>query len=57
VIQEIANAASAVPSCHFAALYSGMGRPSIGPEKLLRTSPRAASDFFNSLLGSRKVRS
>ena len=32
-IREIANAAL---SGEFAALYSGMGRPSIAPEKLLR---------------------
>jgi len=35
-IREIANAALAALSGEFAALYSGMGRPSIAPEKLLR---------------------
>jgi hypothetical protein len=35
-IREIANAALAALSRDFAALYSGMGRPSIAPEKLLR---------------------
>ena len=35
-IREIANAALATLSRDFAALYSGMGRPSIAPEKLLR---------------------
>jgi transposase len=35
-IREIANAALAELSGEFAALYSGMGRPSVPPEKLLR---------------------
>src|SRR5215468_10912319 len=35
-IREIANAALAALSADFAALYSGMGRPSVAPEKLLR---------------------
>jgi transposase len=35
-IREIANAALASLSADFAALYSGMGRPSVPPEKLLR---------------------
>ena len=35
-IREIANAALAALSSDFAALYSGMGRPSVPPEKLLR---------------------
>jgi transposase len=35
-IREIANAALATLSGDFAALYSGLGRPSIAPEKLLR---------------------
>jgi transposase len=35
-IREIVNAALVVLSRDFAALYSGMGRPSIAPEKLLR---------------------
>jgi transposase len=35
-IREMANAALAVLSGDFAALYSGMGRPSIAPEMLLR---------------------
>src|SRR5690348_16566903 len=35
-IREIANTALAALSGEFAALYSGMGRPSIAPEKLLR---------------------
>ena len=35
-IREIANAALAALSGEFAALYSGMGRPSVPPEKLLR---------------------
>jgi transposase len=35
-IREIANAALAALSGNFAALYSGMGRPSVPPEKLLR---------------------
>jgi transposase len=35
-IREIANAALTALSCDFAALYSGMGRPSVPPEKLLR---------------------
>jgi transposase len=35
-IREIANAALAVLSSDFAALYLGMGCPSIPPEKLLR---------------------
>ncbi len=35
-IREIANAALAALSHDFAALYSGMGRPSVPPEKLLR---------------------
>src|SRR5215469_7582087 len=36
VIREIANAALAALSDEFAALYSGMGRPSVPPKKLLR---------------------
>jgi transposase len=36
VIREIANAGLAALSGDFAALYSGMGRPSVPPEKLLR---------------------
>ena len=35
-IREIANAALASLTGEFAALYSGMGRPSVPPEKLLR---------------------
>src|SRR5919109_4110589 len=35
-IREIANAALEMLSRNFATLYSGMGRPSIAPEKLLR---------------------
>jgi len=35
-IREIANAALDMRSRDFAALYSGMGRPFIAPEKLLR---------------------
>jgi transposase len=35
-IREITNAALAALSGEFAALYSGMGRPSVPPEKLLR---------------------
>src|SRR5690348_10756022 len=35
-IREMANAALASLSADFAALYSGMGRPSVPPEKLLR---------------------
>jgi transposase len=35
-IREITNAALAALSADFAALYSGMGRPSVPPEKLLR---------------------
>ncbi len=35
-IREIANAALAALSGDFAALYSGLGRPSVPPEKLLR---------------------
>jgi transposase len=35
-IREIANTALAALSGAFAALYSGMGRPSVPPEKLLR---------------------
>jgi len=35
-IREIANAALATLSTDFAALYPGLGRPSIAPEKLLR---------------------
>jgi transposase len=35
-IREIANAALAALSGDFTALYSGMGRPSVPPEKLLR---------------------
>ena len=35
-IREIANAALAALSGDFGALYSGMGRPSVPPEKLLR---------------------
>jgi transposase len=35
VIREIANAALAALSDDFAALYSGTGRPSVPPEKLL----------------------
>src|ERR1043166_2812501 len=35
-IREIANAALASLSRDFAALYSGIGRPSVPPEKLLR---------------------
>ena len=35
-IREIANAALAQLSGDFAGLYSGMGRPSIAPEMLLR---------------------
>src|ERR687883_1091384 len=35
-IREIANVALAALSADFAALYSGMGRPSVPPEKLLR---------------------
>ena len=36
MICEIANTALAALSADFAALYSGMGRPSVPPEKLLR---------------------
>jgi transposase len=36
VIRELANTALARLSGDFAALYSGMGRPSVPPEKLLR---------------------
>lgn len=36
VIREIANAALASLSGDFEALYSGLGRPSIAPERLLR---------------------
>jgi transposase len=36
VIREIANTALAGLSGAFAALYSGLGRPSVAPEKLLR---------------------
>ena len=36
-IREIANAALAALSGDFAALCSGMGRPSVPPEKLLRS--------------------
>jgi transposase len=36
-IREIANTALAALSGDFAALYSGMGRPSVPPEKLLRS--------------------
>ena len=36
VVREIANAALAALSGDFAALYSGMGRPSVPLEKLLR---------------------
>jgi transposase len=36
VIREIANTALAALLADFAALYSGMGRPSVPPEKLLR---------------------
>ena len=35
-IREIANAALASLAGEFAALYSGIGRPSVPPEKLLR---------------------
>ena len=35
-IREIANTALAALSADFAALYSGLGRPSVPPEKLLR---------------------
>ena len=35
-IREMVNAALAALSGDFAALYSGIGRPSIAPEKLLR---------------------
>jgi transposase len=35
-IRDIANTALAALSCDFEALYSGLGRPSIPPEKLLR---------------------
>src|SRR3954469_10078745 len=35
-IREIANTTLAALSADFAALYSGMGRPSVPPEKLLR---------------------
>jgi len=35
-IRELANAALAALSADFAALYPGLGRPSIAPEKLLR---------------------
>ena len=35
-IREIANATLAALSSEFAALYSGLGRPSVPPEKLLR---------------------
>ena len=35
-LREIANTALAALSADFAALYSGMGRPSVPPEKLLR---------------------
>jgi transposase len=35
-IREIANAALAALTGEFAALYSGLGRPSVPPEKLLR---------------------
>ena len=36
VIREIANTALAALTGEFAALYCGMGRPSVPPEKLLR---------------------
>lgn len=36
VMREIANAALASLSGDFAALYSGLGRPSVAPERLLR---------------------
>ena len=36
VIRIVANEALAALSGDFAALYSGTGRPSIGPERLLR---------------------
>lgn len=36
VIRDVANEALAEMSGAFAALYSGIGRPSIPPEKLLR---------------------
>jgi transposase len=36
LIREIANAALAALTGEFAALYSGLGRPSVPPEKLLR---------------------
>jgi transposase len=42
VIREIANTALAALSADFAALYSGMGRPSVPPEKLLRAMLRQA---------------
>lgn len=35
-IQEMANAALGRLSVDFAGLYSGMGRPSVAPEMLLR---------------------
>ncbi len=35
-IREMTNTALAALSGDFAALYSGMGRPSVPPEKLLR---------------------
>jgi len=37
-IREIVNAALAKMSGDFAGLYAPLGRPSIGPEKLLRAS-------------------
>jgi transposase len=48
VIREIANAALAALSGDFAALYSGMGRPSVPPEKLLRAMA-VAGLLFGSL--------
>ena len=47
-IREITNAALAALTGEFAALYCGMGRPSVPPEKLLRAMA-VAGLLFGSL--------
>jgi transposase len=51
-IREIANTALAALSGEFEALYSGLGRPSIPPEKLLRATLLQA---FSSVRSERQL--
>ena len=51
-LREIANTALAALSGDFEALYCGLGRPSIPPEKLLRAMLLQAFYSVRSLLGA-----